>query len=355
MRLAYLWTNMTGYTNACLRHFASRQGTEILAVSMSDMPLAPVDERQFAWLAHHYPYGTEPDPETVWAQVSRFNPDILLYCSWNRPAFRLVARRLAHRVPRIMAMDNQWLGTPKQYLGRLLRSYYIAPFADFAFVPGTRQATFARHLGFPQERIIYGLNTADVSAFEIPEQCQPMDRFISVGTLAPWKGSRQLLEAYRLYRQWAGDRPWPLRLCGTGPLENIFDWEPGVELAGFVQPDQLPPHFWRSGCAIQPSLFEPWAVSIHEATVAGLPVICTTACGASDHLVQDGLSGFLVPPGDVVALAEAMKRFTALPPERRRAMGRQSQLLSRQFSPDRWVDALFDAKERFAEIRRVQR
>jgi len=39
----------------------------------------------------------------------------------------------------------------------------------------------------------------------------------------------------------------------------------------------------NSGCFILPSRYEPWALVIHEAACAGLPIICTNVCGTVDH------------------------------------------------------------------------
>lgn len=354
MRVAFLWTEMSGYTNACLKSLAAVEGVELLVVRMRGGAEAPFADAEFAWLRNHCRFDGEPPTPEVWRLVRSFAPDLLIFCSWNRPAYRYVARRLAGRIPRIMAMDNQWHGSLRQYLGRLTRYFYIRPIADFAFVPGSRQATFARHLGFADDRIIHGLNAADVAAFTPPAGVGRQDRFIYVGRLSAEKGIGQLLKAYDLYRAAAGSLPgeaaWPLRLCGTGPLAEECRGRPGIECTGFIQPERLPEQLWHSACAIQPSLFEPWAVSIHEATVAGLPIICTSACGAADHLVQDGHNGFLVQPGDPAGLANAMLRFTRLSPSRRAAMGSASLELSRQFSPERWAAAVFDARTRFEEI-----
>jgi glycosyltransferase involved in cell wall biosynthesis len=58
-----------------------------------------------------------------------------------------------------------------------------------------------------------------------------------------------------------------------------------------------------------------------EALAGALPVAATEVGGVRD-LVEEGRSGFLVPPGDSAALAAAMGRVMTLPPEERRRMGR---------------------------------
>src|SRR6266849_7649266 len=115
---------------------------------------------------------------------------------------------------------------------------------------------------------------------------------------------------------------------------------PVVALCGFVQPKLLPHLFANAGCLVLPSLFEPWGVVIHEGAAAGLPIICTSACGAAVHLVNDR-SGFVVPAGNVEELALALSRFTHLADDTRQAMSAASFDLSLQYTPVRWADYVY--------------
>jgi len=67
-----------------------------------------------------------------------------------------------------------------------------------------------------------------------------------------------------------------------------------------------------------------------EALACGLPLIGTTVMGVPE-LVQDGVNGFCVPPGDRMALAEAVRKLVASV-ELRRKFG----LASRQMASDRF-------------------
>lgn len=60
---------------------------------------------------------------------------------------------------------------------------------------------------------------------------------------------------------------------------------------------------------VLPSNYEGMSNALMEAMVMGLPVIATDCpCGGCATLIKEGISGFLVPTGDDVALAEAMER-----------------------------------------------
>ena len=80
----------------------------------------------------------------------------------------------------------------------------------------------------------------------------------------------------------------------------------------------------------------PWGVVIAEASAAGLPVICSSACGAASDLVRSYFNGVVVPPETPAALARAMRwiheRQSELP-----EIGRRGQSLAAAFSAESWA------------------
>ena len=69
-----------------------------------------------------------------------------------------------------------------------------------------------------------------------------------------------------------------------------------------------------------PSFAEGLPMVVMEAMAAGRPVIATYVAGMPE-LVRPGETGWLVPAGDVAALAEAMRAVAETPPEVLAAMG----------------------------------
>jgi glycosyltransferase involved in cell wall biosynthesis len=95
-------------------------------------------------------------------------------------------------------------------------------------------------------------------------------------------------------------------MCGTGPERERIENIEGIEDRGFVQPADLPEVMAEAGVFVLPSLYEPWGVAVAEAAMAGLPVICSEACGAGVDLVQPYYTGIKVATGDEPALTAAM-------------------------------------------------
>lgn len=349
MRIAGLWRQTSAYTVASLRALQDL-GVELALICRDPTPDAPYDERQLATGAEVLRWSERPDEAAVRAAVEQFRPDALLVVSWDVGAYRRVARALRGRTLRLLVMDNPWRGTPKQWAGRAVAPWLIRPTYDAAFLPGEPQAAFARRLGFPPDRILWGMYTADQPALAAAGHAgrrEPPPAFVFVGRLAPEKGVDVLADAYRRYRAEVAD-PWPLLVCGTGPLSALVEATPGVEALGFVQPDGMPAVWARAGCLVLPSRFEPWGVAIHEAASAGLAVVCTTACGAASRLVLDGFNGAVVGPGDAAALARALRRVSQASVEDRVAMSERSAALATQFTPERWARYLVD---RIVELR----
>jgi glycosyltransferase involved in cell wall biosynthesis len=348
MRIAILWAGLSGYLNACMKELAGRRGVELFVTHLPAESEAPFDDAQYSWISNRFVFRSEKDSSELESRLSLFNPEILLFCSWNIPAYRRIARKMANRCWRVMGMDNAWLATPKQRAGELISRWFVQPLADAVWLPGERQTDFAVRLGFRQSAILRGLYSCDQPALERVHSSRLADRlpvphsFLFVGRFVSTKGVIQLVEAHHLYRETSSD-PWPLVCCGAGPLRDELEGRPGIRVEGFVQPDALLTMLATSGCLVLPSSFEPWAVVVHEATSAGLLVLASDKVGAAVHLVQSHYNGYIFDNMDVKGLAALMSHVASLSDARLDSMSRASHLLSKQFSPALWADTLLEA------------
>jgi glycosyltransferase involved in cell wall biosynthesis len=149
-----------------------------------------------------------------------------------------------------------------------------------------------------------------------------------------------LLEAYSEYRRAAPD-PWPLSCCGAGPYGEMIRSAPGVEDLGFVQPGDLPRVFADHGVFVLASRHEPWGLVLAEAAGAGLPLVCTEACGAGPDVVRSMWNGITVATDDPGRLAAALRwchdHYAILP-----TMGERGQPLAAFYSSQAWADRMIN-------------
>lgn len=348
MKVAVLWTGLSGYLNACLRELAGRNGIELFVCHSAPDANAPFDEGQFGWITDRFTWWPDSDLESLRQKLRRFTPDILIFSGWHVPAYRRMAQESANRSWRVMTMDNPWRGTLRQRAATLVSGIYLRPLADAVWLPGERQAIFARKLGFSQSEILRGLYACDYSSFEaihiarIESRTPLPRRFVFVGRLMADKGIDELMMAYRLYRS-RTQTPWPLVCCGTGPMRTQLATEDGIEMEGFVQPDRLPEVLGSAGCLILPSRFERWGLVVHEAATAGRLILASETVGAAPHLAQPGYNGFIFENSDIAGLADLMLRVAAMPDSYLDEMSRASHLLSKQFSPKQWANTLLQS------------
>jgi glycosyltransferase involved in cell wall biosynthesis len=317
---------------AFFNQLAVTEGAKLLLIYRKPDSDAPVDRFDLSFCEE----SAEDSPEsreTLEACVREFSPDCILMSGWAHPHFMRIARKMRRTgVYVVAAIDNQWRGTLKQYLGILTASWFLKPSIDTFLVAGERQANFARRLGY--EQVLYGYGTPDVEKFitAIPVTSRPRG-FLFVGRLIEVKNLPRLVQAYRVYRERVVD-PWTLMIAGTGPVAPVFRGVPGVELLGFVQPESLPDVMKMARCLIMPSVFEPWGVAIHEGAAAGLPIIASYRCGATTALVRDGVNGFIVSP-DAQSIAAAMVRIHSSYEESLLDMSRASVTLATLWTPRR--------------------
>jgi glycosyltransferase involved in cell wall biosynthesis len=141
-----------------------------------------------------------------------------------------------------------------------------------------------------------------------------------------------------------------LVMAGSGPLLDRVD---GVlAAAGLRHQAWLPgdrtdvPDFLRGlDCFVLPSLAEGVSNTILEAMASEIPIVATRV-GGNPELVDDGVTGRLVPPSDAEAMAAAILGYFDDPTIGRRHGRAARQAAMQRFSLDRMVRdylSLYDA------------
>lgn len=132
-----------------------------------------------------------------------------------------------------------------------------------------------------------------------------------------------------LLRALAGLPDVAAMLVGTGDLRPSYEKLAAdlgiagrVAFVGRLAADDLPLAYHAADLLVLPSVTrgEAFGMVLLEAMASGRPVIATDLPGVRS-VVADGVDGFLVPPANAPALAEAIGKIASMPDDARAAMG----------------------------------
>lgn len=186
--------------------------------------------------------------------------------------------------------------------------------------------------GAPREKIHVVLNGIDFErvAPSGPDAAQRIRRefggtqanlLVVMARLHPEKGHSYLFRALPGLRRRVA-RPTVLLVAGTGPFEADYRAEVAalgcgdmVRFLGF-RPDPAD-LMAAADLLVLPSLAEAFGLVLAEALHLGTPVLATRV-GGIPEIVDDGVDGMLVPPGDSGALEDALVTLLGDPQRRQR-------------------------------------
>lgn len=223
---------------------------------------------------------------------------------------------------------------------RLQRLAYRAATKVVANSPAARQVLTAE--GVAPGSIAVIPNGVDPSWFDLPDHRRPIRTVITVANLRPEKSHDTLLEAAAALSPAHPDLRF--QIVGDGPRRQQLEARAAAlglgGLGGIVQflghRDDVPALLAAADLFVLPSRSEAFPNGATEAMAAGLPVVACAVGGLVD-LIDPGVTGLLVPPGDAAALAAAIARLAGNPAEAE-SLGRAARLAVRQrYSFDRMV------------------
>jgi glycosyltransferase involved in cell wall biosynthesis len=238
----------------------------------------------------------------------------------TRRVYIMLERWLARRTARIITVSDalraemlQVYGLPASLVTTIHNGVDLSP-----FLAGGDGAAARERYGIPRDALVFGL----------------------AARFAPQKAHKVLVEAAEEVLE-RDTRAWAL-LAGDGPL---LERARSKARAGRVRDRILFPGFETDVPGLlaaldvyaSPAIAEGLGLATIEAMAAGLPVVSTTAGGTSE-VVEDGVTGLLVPPGKPVPLAAALTRLLR-DPVLRRTMGEAGRTRAvAEFGEDRMLE-----------------
>lgn len=177
-------------------------------------------------------------------------------------------------------------------------------------------------------------------------------RVIAVGRLDYQKGFDRLIEAWSIVKKDSEYSDWRLDIFGQGEWKEMLEGMiQNLGVGGSARINRPTKEIWdeysRSSMLVMSSHFEGLPMVMIEAMTCGLPAVTFDfKCGPKD-IIEDGRNGFLVPGGDVPALADAMKKLMRDEALRQR-MGAEAIKIRDKYSEEKVMDSwvrLFEAVE----------
>ncbi len=192
--------------------------------------------------------------------------------------------------------------------------------ADALFVPSNASLHFFKSMGIKASNIVltpYTVNEgilhssydqANVkhlhSLYQLPDQSTII---LFCGKFISRKRPQDVLEAFAkiknssTYAMMIGDGPMRQDLAILVQQLNIQD---KALFPGLIDYTDLPGYYKLADVLIVPSEHEPYGLTVNEAMICGLPVIASNAVGAAFDLIEEGITGFTYPVGDIAELTK---------------------------------------------------
>lgn len=186
-----------------------------------------------------------------------------------------------------------------------------------AISESTRDDLVARGVAPERIRVIHpGIDCASYAPAPGLDRAVP-PTFLYVGRLKRYKGVEVAIRALELARRSRPDLS--LDIAGTGDdaprlagLASRLEQGGSVRFHGFVTEARKRELYRSAWGNLFPSPKEGWGLTVIEAAACGTPSLASNSPGLRDS-VQDGVTGFLVPHGDVAALAARMLELANAP------------------------------------------
>ena len=223
----------------------------------------------------------------------------------TRPGLNLAIARFARRSVVRVGQDHMNLGSYKPGL----RAAIARAYRRLDMVTALTQGSVGEYAALLEgrTRVEWVPNAApDMGGLRADTDAK---RVVAAGRLARRKGFDRLLRAWARVAQ--GRAGWELWIFGAGPekprlraLARELGVDAGVRLAG--QTSRMAEELAASSLFALSSRREGFPMVLLEAMGVGLPVVAFDCPTGPRDIVSDGVDGYVVPDGDVAALAAAL-------------------------------------------------
>ncbi|MDL1974761.1 MAG: glycosyltransferase family 4 protein [Deltaproteobacteria bacterium] len=252
----------------------------------------------------------------------REKADLIIVAGFSIATIKLWFLSLFKRTPYIIwsgAVERKGQKTPSTR--RMQRKILIKRAASF-IAYGTRAKDYLVSLGANESDVYIGINTVDVEHFKVKTidirnnlgNDERKKHLLHVGHLTKGKRIDQLFYAIKLLLDKRQDLE--LHIVGSGPEQNNLmllaqqmKIDEFVRFEGYKQKEHIPYYLAQADLFLFPSEYDVWGLVLVEAMAAGVPCIASVYAGATQDLIEDGVTGFVM---DFCKTAKVAKKINWL-------------------------------------------
>lgn len=194
------------------------------------------------------------------------------------------------------------------YVQRLVKSYEVPDDKLTRIYCSTNTNVEREYPSTLRDELGYDIDTPVVGSTGIWRPNKGFPHFIAAGEMiVKWHPMTKFLLGGRAYSQ---DREYSAALWMRGRVLRAIN---ALEYTGFQK--DVGRFMSALDVFVLPSDCEPFGLVLIEAMARGVPVVATNAGGVPE-IVKDGVTGYLVPPQNTTALAEAIHNLLCNPVQR---------------------------------------
>ncbi len=363
MRVVIISYDFRAYFPPRIKHFGEflrHRGDELHVVELfSESICYQFISDDFGHLPHHVLFQGRYDGKLAMAEVCRkiaavldeVNPDVVITSDVNFPSGAEVLRwTQRNRRGMVIYTDSMSHTFRKNVLVRLVKNALLRG-VGAVLCPSSAWDESMKELGFAQERIFYGLNTADnafwgakVANTSFPEL--PKQYFLTLGRQVKMKNLQNFAYAYLRYCAEGGTMP--LVMVGEGychqEITDILKDCSQVTFLPFQDREKVREIFVQARALFLPSYkIETWGMVVNEAMAAGVPVAVSNQCGCATTIVKPGENGFIFDPDDQHAMVKAMQSLEKMSSEEWQRFSDHSRRIIAGWGVERFSQGAYDA------------
>lgn len=240
---------------------------------------------------------------------SEFKPDVI-HCHLETVTFHIVSSLLFRKVKMIETIHNTKINRPK--LHKYFLNYKINKFVSIA---DSVTDIIKQNINVSDNKIVKIYNGIDIDKFICDRLHTNLDRpknIVAIGRLTEQKNHLLLIKSFaKLIDKCEKENivlPY-LNIYGQGELEDILkkfveeNKIKNVQFKGITK--DIPTVLKTNDIYVMSSIYEGFSISLIEALVSGIAIICTDV-GGNREIIDNNITGVIVNSNDEDQLTESM-------------------------------------------------